>query len=79
MGYYGGTIGTAINSDDIIELKAQVTRWSGHDGYLSSCGSSNVSTCRVNVTLRPDSGFLPHESNSMLRKWKITTLLNYIY
>jgi hypothetical protein len=67
----GGTPGNVVNSGDIIELKAQATRWGGHDGYLSPCGNAPIG-CGINVTLRPDNKFTPNEPNSMLRKWKIS-------
>lgn len=67
----GGIVGNAVNNGDIVEIKAQATRWGGHDGYLSPCGA-NTADCGVNVTLRPDSEFTKYEPNSMLRKWQIS-------
>ena len=69
----GGTLGNQVNSGDIIELKAQASRFPGHDGYLAPCGTS-TSDCGVNVTLRPDNQFTQFEPNSMLRKWKVTII-----
>lgn len=68
----GGPNGQPVRSGALIELKAMATRWNGHDGYLSPCGSSGA--CGVNVTLRPDSEFNKHEPNSNLRKWRITAI-----
>jgi hypothetical protein len=45
------------------------SRWGGHDGYLSPCGSAGE--CNVDVALRPDKEYTIHEPDSKLRDWII--------